>query len=309
MANPNLVHIDAALTNISVAYQNGAYIGTEALSEVKVANRSDSWHTIDEATFFSEVNDLSDGDIANPDEIDIDRDSDSYQIVDHADRGWVSDAERDNADPAIDPEAEVTEVLTNNLLLRHERRSSLLLFTSGNYASGFTGAPANGTWDDESSDPVTDINDAIDTTLGNDPLVCVMGIEVFRALQRHPDITGAFQFTKEGVMASQEMIKGYFGFSKLLVGAARYNTATKGQTQSLSRIWGKHCAIYRQAPGGGLRKASFAHTITNGSRMVLKARDDMRGGGTGGTRIKVIWPYTVKQFAQKAGYLITNAVA
>jgi hypothetical protein len=308
MANPNLVHIDAALTNISVAYQNSTYIGVEALPEVKVGHRSDSWHTLDEETFFSEVNDLSDGDIADPDEIDLDRDTDSYQIVDHANRGWVSDAEKANADPAVDPEAEAVEVCMNNLLLRHERRAASLLFTSGNYASGFTSTPGT-LWDDLSSDPVTDINNAIDTTLGNDPLVAVIGIQAWRKLQVHPSILGAFQFQTSGVMASVEQVKQYFGFSKLLVGEARYNTAIKGQTQSLSRVWGKHMAIFRQSPGGGLRKSSFAHTLTNGSRMVIKARDDMRGGSTGGTRIKVIWPYAIKQFAQKAGYLFTSVVS
>src|SRR5262245_26899880 len=138
MGSSSSVHVDASLTNISQAYKNSEYIGVEAIPELKVQYRSDSWFTYAESTFFNEVNDLADDDIVDPDEIDVDRSTSSYQIIDHANRGWVSDSERENADPAINPEEDVTEVCTNNLLLRHERRASLQLFTSGNYASGFT---------------------------------------------------------------------------------------------------------------------------------------------------------------------------
>jgi hypothetical protein len=308
MANPGLVHVDAALTNLSIAYHNSEFIGTQALTELPVGKRADSWHTYDETTFMSEVNDLADGDIATADEIDLDRDTDSYAIVDHANLTWVSDAEVANADEAVDPMADAVEVGTNNLLLRHERRASLLLFATGSYATGFYSTPGT-LWDDPSSDPVGDINTAIDTTLGNDPLVAVIGIQAWRELQKHPDITGAFFGLQEGVTASEAQVAAYFGFSKLLVGKARYNTAIKGQTASYSRVWGKSMAVFRQSMTPRLKGASFAHTITTGSRQVMKIRDDKRGGSTGGTWVKTIWPYAVKQTAQKAGYLLSGVIA
>jgi hypothetical protein len=308
MANPGAVHVDAALTNLSIAYHNSEFIGTEALTEIPVGKRADSWHTYDEETFLNEVNDLSDGDTSAPDEIDLERDTDSYAIVDHANLTWVSDAEQQNADPAVDPLADATEVGTNNLLLRHERRASILLFSTGNYATNFYTTPGT-LWDDPSSDPRGDINEAIDATLGNDPLVAVIGIQAWRALSTHADITGAFFGVGEGLQASEEQVARYFGFSKLLVGKARYNTVIKGQAASYSRVWGKSMAVFRQSQTPRLKGASFAHTITNGGRQVIRIRDDRRGGGTGGTWVKTIWPYAIKQCAQKAGFLLSGVIS
>lgn len=301
------IHVDSALNNISRLYKNSLYIADMACPEVTVTKPSNVFYTYGEASMF----DWED-DVVNPrdyaSEVEQAYDTDNYSVVYHAKRAFVSDEEQAAADEGVNPLEDATELATNKVLLGREIRTANLMFTSTNYASGWTTTPTK-TWNDLASTPISDIFTAIDTTMGNEPVHAVIGIEAWRSLQKHPDITSAFNFTREGAVASPEQVASYFGLKSLSIGEARRNTAKPNQTPSYSRVWGKHMAIFRRADSPSLRTADFCRAFVFGQRQVVRERSAMRGGGTGGEWVKVTYPYDLKVVAQKAGYLLTSVTA
>ena len=300
------IHVDTALSNISVRYNNGIYVADDACPEIQVNKPSNVFFTYSESSMFD-----WDDDVVNPrdfaPEVEQGYDTDNYSVVYHAKSAFVSDEEQKAADDALSPFQDATELATNKVLLGREIRVANLMTTTSNFASGWYSTPTK-LWDDLSSDPIKDIFTAIDTTFGNEPLHAVIGIQAWRKLQAHPNITAAFNFVKEGAVASVEQVASYFGFKTLSVGESRKNTAFKGQTASYSRIWGKHMVIFRRADNPTLRTADFCRTFVFGQRQVVTERSNMRGGGTGGDWVKVTYPYDLKIVAQKAGYLLSGVV-
>ena len=303
MPSPSQLHINAALSNISIQFRNSQYIGTAVAPIVSVAKLSDVFFKYGESDYFTRVNDLAD-DKSLAQELDYSLSSDTYSCRFHANRSFVSDEEIRNADAPLDPMIDATEQLTNNILLGHEKAVADLVFNPANYGSN-TASPVT-KWDNSSSTPIANIQEAIDATLGNDPLHAVIGVEAFRALQRHPDMTAAFHFVSEGAVASPEQIARFFGFKTLSVGEARINTAIKGQPASLSRIWGDSMCVFRKPDAPSPRKAALAYTFSVGNRQVITERHSMIGGGTGGEFVKVTMNYDVKHISASAGFLISN---
>lgn len=303
MPSPSQLHVNSALSNISIQFRNNQYIGTEIAPLLSVNKMSDVFFKYGEADWFTRVNDLAD-DKSLAQELDYSVSTDSYSCRMHANRNFVSDEEVRNADAPLDPLIDATEQLTNNILLGHEKAVADLCFNPANFGSN-TASPAT-KWDNTSSTPIKQIQEAIDATLGNDPLYAAIGIDAFRALQRHPDLTAAFHFVSEGAVASAEQIARFFGFAGLYVGEARINTAIKGQPTSLSRIWGDSMLVYRRPASPGIRKAALAYTFSVGQRQVITERHNMIGGGTGGEFVKVIMNYDVKLISAQAGFLISN---
>lgn len=303
MPSPSQLHVNAALSQISVQFQNSQYIGLAVAPLLAVTKISDVFFKYGEADFFTRVNDLAD-DKSLAQELDYTLSQDTYSCRFHANRTFVSDEEIRNADQPLNPMIDATEQLTNNILLGHEKACADLVFNPANYGSN-TASPAT-KWDVSSSTPIANIQTAIDATLGNDPLHAIIGIESFRALQRHPDLTAAFHFVSEGAVASADQIARFFGFKSLSIGEARINTAAKGQPPVLSRIWGDSMLVFRKPDAPAPRKAALAYTFSVGDRQVITERHNMIGGGTGGEFVKVTMNYDVKLISASAGFLISN---
>jgi len=120
MPTPSQVHIDTALTNLSVAYRNPAFAAELIAPAVAVRRQSDRYYIVD-----SERESLrAQKDLRAPgteaDEVNFSLSSDAYFCAGHALESVIPDEERENADPAIQPEMDRTEFLTEKILLNEE---------------------------------------------------------------------------------------------------------------------------------------------------------------------------------------------
>ena len=120
MPEATQVHIDAALTNVSVAYKNTAFIADELAPVVGVRKQFDRYfiHDAEREVFRSTDDKRAPGAEAN--EIDFALSTDSYAAEDHALTSVIPDEERDNADPPFQPNIDRTEFLTDKILLNKE---------------------------------------------------------------------------------------------------------------------------------------------------------------------------------------------
>ncbi|HBF33017.1 TPA: hypothetical protein DDW35_00500, partial [Candidatus Sumerlaeota bacterium] len=113
MPEVSQVHVNAALTNLSVAYRNPAFISDLIAPAVAVRKQQDRYFIYDAAReAFRSTNDLrAPGTQAN--EVDFALSTDSYYCEDHALVSVIPDEERENADPVIQPEIDRVEFLSD----------------------------------------------------------------------------------------------------------------------------------------------------------------------------------------------------
>ena len=101
MPDPTTVHIDAALTSVSVAYQNNEFIAELVAPTVPVRKQSDRYFVLDpDHSAQRETLDYR-APGAEAREVDFALSSDSYYCEDHALETAIPDEERDNADLAV----------------------------------------------------------------------------------------------------------------------------------------------------------------------------------------------------------------
>jgi hypothetical protein len=142
------------------------------------------------------------------------------------------------------------KALTETFWFSHEFEARDLVFTAANYAPANTRVAATTDMlDNSDNEPIKIIQTLIDTPL-IPPNALVMGLAVWRPLQRHPQMVSAIKAvlgTRAAVsgQVNQDEVAAFFGLKQVLVGKQRTNDANPGQTASYSRIWGKHLAAIR----------------------------------------------------------------
>ena len=142
------------------------------------------------------------------------------------------------------------------------------------------------------------------------PNICVLGQAAWTKLRRHPKLVQAVKGTAQGAgMISRQEFADFFELQQLLIGAGFANTAKKGQTASLSRVWGKHCAlIYRDRAAGPQAGTTFGFTAAFGDKFAGTI-DEQRVGLGGSQRVRVGERVKEVICATDLGYFFQNCVA
>ncbi|MCA0303484.1 MAG: major capsid protein [Proteobacteria bacterium] len=211
----------------------------------------------------------------------------------------------------IDPEMIATQYLTNLIQLGREIRVAGLVFNSASYNAGNV-STLSGTsqWSDTAnSDPVKAILSGLDQPIVR-PNIGVFGQATYSALRSHPKVVQAIRGTAQGAgIVSRREIADLFELQDVYVGAGFVNNAKKGQTTSMSRVWGKHAAfIYRDRAAGPQAGVTFGFTAEFGTKFAGSLSDE-RLGLTGSTIVRV--GERVKEIvcAPDVGLYFQNAVA
>lgn len=305
MPSRSQVHIDAALTNLSIAYRNAEYIADQVVPVVPAAKDSDKYYVYGKENFNLENTRRKPDAKAN--QVTRSLSSEAYVTERHALRDFVTDDEIQNSDPALDPFGDATTSLTDRLLLRREYDAASLLFSAANM-SGYTAAlSGTGQWSHASSDPVQAVEAqrlAIIGRTGKRPNKLVIGPEVFSALKGNPAIRDRVKYSMKEVI-TLDLLAQLFEVDKVVVGNATYNTAKEGQATSLSFIWGKYVLLGFINDKVGLKDLSLAKTFQS-KKLVVKRYTE---NGLEGEWVEVEEKRDQKLIAPAAGYLWSAAVA
>lgn len=304
--------IQPHLTAIALAYRNSRLIADQVLPRVPVGAQEFKYlkHTL--ADSFTLPN-TKVGRASRPNEVEFTATESTSATQDYGLDDPVPQADIDNAPVNYDPLGRSTEVLSELIALDREKRAADLVFASANYAAANT-STLTGTaqWSDAVSDPIKAIMDALDGMVMR-PNIMVLGRAVFSTLIRHTKVIAATYplggNASAGGLASRQALAQLFELEDVLVGEGWLNTAKRGQTATMARVWGKHCSlIYRDSLADASRGTTFAFTAEFGSR-VAGSIIDPNIGLRGGTRVRV--GESVKELitANDLGYLFVNAVA
>jgi len=311
MPDISMVHIDQALTQVSIAYRNLQYVADAVFPVVPVSKQSNKYFIYSKDNFRTLDDARRPGARAN--EIEWTLSTDTYYCEGHALAQAIPDELRANADQAIDVDVDTTEVLTDLVYLQRE----ILVASKATDSSVITqSATLSGTsqWSDyTNSDPITAIEDQKATILkqiGHLPNSILVSYPVFKALRNHPKIIDRFKYSQVGVV-QPDHLKSVFNVDNFYVGAAIKNLAKEGAADNLDYIWGKNALLFYRPPVAGRRTVSLGYEFTlllgsdTGGFLVKRYRDEARTADV----VEVQLYYDAKIVAPSAAYLWLSAVA
>lgn len=322
MPNPthNSVHIDTALTNISVAYMQSAdnFIADKVFPFVPVQKQSDKYFKYKKGSFFRDEAQLR-APATESAGGGFKLGTDSYFCNKWA---YHKDVDREtilNADAGIDPFRDANEFVMNSLLIRRERLWNAEFMKTGVWATDVVGNTNFAYWDDEAaSDPSDDFKVARIAMLkstGREANTLVVGYEVHEALKRHPLIAANFKYTG-ATSITEAMIAQYLGIQRYFVSKSIYTASdeTLDDTPVMSFVTGKDALLCYSAPNASLLQPTAGYTFgwagMSGlnnmgiatKRIPMPLKDDAE-------RVEVDMAFDLKLVAADMGYFFSGAIS
>ena len=257
------VHVDAILTNISVAYfqQNQNFIATRVFPVVPVSKQSDKFFTYtkndwfrDEAQRRADATESAGGG--------YNLSTDSYQADVYAFHKDIGDQTRANADAPINVDREAAEFVTSRIALKMETQFVSNFFTTSIWGTDST--PTNLWSDYTSSDPIGDIETGkrtILSTTGYEPNTLVLGYDTFIQLKNHPDLVDRIKYTSSNVL-TEDVMASLFGVPRVMVAKSVKATNNEGATQAYAFNYGKNALLTYAAPSAGLLQPSGGYIMS-----------------------------------------------
>jgi len=343
MATISEVHVDRVLTSISVQWRNPEYFADLFYPQIPAELRSDKYFvykqedTIGRGTLGYDGRPASlraPGALAREDTMSMS--TTSYLAEEYSRREFIADSTQQHADIPLDMAVDVTEQLTDRLLLDKEVYAASKLTDTHLYPATYsktlvTGGSAvgDGFWSEYAnpySSPIYNFEQAalkVAKGVFRYPNKMLVTLEAAHILANHPLIVERYKYvSREGV--SNINLPPLLAGMQTFVGITQKNSAKEGQTFAATSVWQTAasktvCICWWDNPAtAGVRSLHFGKTFsvpdqTTGIRgpHVRKYRDDPRKGWW----IEVADTYDLRFVAVDstgdtlAGYLLVDLVA
>ena len=273
MANPtqSQVHVDAILTNASVAYIQSAdnFIANKVFPIVPVDKQSDLYFKYTKEDWFRDDAQVR-ADGAEAAVAGYGLTTDNYYADVYAVKKAIGDQLMANFDSPLDPLRDGAKFTAQLILNRMEAQFVSDFIQTGVWGTDYTGVsgtPSTGEfkqWSDlANSDPIQDIEagkTAILSTTGFEANKLVLGYEAYSVLRNHPDIIDRVKYTGRDVPDTQYLAQ-LFGLDEVLVAKSVKNTAKEGQTGAFDFTFGKSALLVHSAPNPGLLMPSAGYSF------------------------------------------------
>ena len=244
-----VAHNNTTLSNISIQYKNDDYIGLDLMPLVPVNHKSDDFIVYSKRDRLAGPDDsMSKRSRAN--EINESRSLSTYSCKDYALMNYVDNETLRDEDAPLDEEADLIDAVNDVLALKREQRIAAIMTTGANFGGNTAALSGTDQWDNAAN---TNIIQTLQNGIaalyngnGASDIVGYTSLDVYNVMSRSTTLRGLFNYVEDG-LATPDRIARYLGLSKLLVGAARQDTANEGQAAAYSRIWGKTFGVVRVA--------------------------------------------------------------
>ena len=317
------VHVDAALTNFSIAYLQDAadFVADQVFPIVPVEHKSDKYFVWAKDAFMRRGGRIAPFGQEAP-RGGFSLSNDNYSIETWR---WAFDLLPDiraNADPGVNMEQAASEFVMRGLLIEREVNWGTAFFTAGVWGTDVVAGTDYAAWDDPAnSDPIADIatgRKAIKKNTGYLPNTLVVGFSVHEALKRHPLIVDRIKYTTSESV-TQAIIARYLEIDRYLVAQSVQATNPEGETITTDFILGNHALLVYSAPAPNLMAHSGGYTfvwsrLTGMNNLgVATVRYPMPHLGTTANgvveRIEGQYAYAHKLTGSDLGYFFENAAA
>lgn len=316
------VHIDTALTNISIAFvqDQSQYIFSKVFPVIPVDHQSNKyWVWPKNEWLRDEAKKRADASESAGSGFTVSQDSYFCHVwAFHKDLGSQV---RANADGGLNLERAATQFVTSRLLLRQEIQWATDFFTTGIWGTDYTGvaaAPAGNQFlqfNDAASDPFQEferVREGIVSVTGFEPNTMVMGRQVWKYLKNHPDYVDRIKST-QGSKFTLEAFKDFVEMDNVYVAKAIKATNNEGATAAYSFVHGKAIWIGYVAPNPGPMVPSAGYTFSwtgvSGSVGATIGVDSFEDRKTKSVRYEAEVAFANKVTAPELGAFMSSAVA
>jgi len=281
LPTPKDVHVDALLTNISIAAKNTKYIVDQIFPIVPVMKQSDIVPKFPRSHWFRNTAKMrAPGALSARGGFAVDA-SDTYFCKEYAFGFEIPDELRANADAGWDLDRQATAFVTDKIAMARELQFASNKFTTSVWGSDKTGGSDFTAWSTyATSSPLIDIETYKDTVeangMGIEPNVFVMGKQVWIVLKWHPDVIDTLYKGSISGLVTEQMFAQLTGFEKVLIGRALYTTSPEVATTaygttgagtdnetlvSYTRVWGKNALMLYVPASPSLLEAAAGYTF------------------------------------------------
>lgn len=300
------VHIDRALTNVSIAYKNEYYIADQILPSLPVDKRSDKYFIYDKSTFLRNTaldNNNKPLSLRRPKahaaEIDYSLSNDSFYCQEYALSELVADAEKAYQDSPLSAEIDSVEFLTERLKLDNEIMAAKLVGDASNYPTAnkvtLTTGGSGTSWAQyasSNSKPLNNIRDGkvqVRKGVMRNANTLMMTTDVAMYLADHPDIKDLIKYTSKDALTVSGLPAVVRGL-QVIEGDAQRDSSAEGATFSGTNVWqdsggNSYALVLYVGKDTGPKTMHFGRTFeapddTTGKRgwSVRKWRDEPRKG-------------------------------
>lgn len=318
------LHINAPLTNVSIAYLQSAstYIADKVFPKVPVKKQSDlywkysksDWRRTDVARRAPSTETPGVGWNVT---------TEQYFAHVYGVHKDIDDQLRSNADSNFNLDRDATEFITNQLLLKRDLDWNDKYFKSGVWNTDYAGGTDFSKWSEAGSDPIGDVQKWIidfRKLTGFAPNIMVLGAHTMSALKQHPDIIDRIKYTQRGIV-TEDLIATLFGVDELYTsyatvatGPQKLDVITQDAAASYDFITNSKAAALYYAPSSpSLMTPSAGYTFTwngylGGNSEGIKVKR-FRMEQIASDRVEAEMTYDMKVVASDLGVFIGDAVA
>jgi len=307
------VHVDAILTNMSIAYMNemDSFVASRVFPTVNVQKQSDKYFTYTQADFYrDQAKTRADGTESAGSGYGLS--TATYSSAVWALHKDIGDQVRANSDAPLDPDMDATRFLTHQMMIRQERDWASNFFTTGVWDTDSTPSTL---WSASGSDPIGDIEAGKNTILSDTGYLAntlVLSYNTYSILKNHTDFVDRFKYTSADSIGPELMAR-LLEVDRVLVMKGVYNSAAEGATASYAQIGDKDALLCYVAPQAGLMTASagynFVWTGVGGGLGTSTAVSRFRMDHLRSDRLEIESAWDFKVVGSPLGYFFSNAVA
>lgn len=291
---------DKFLTGLAVRYSNNELVGGQFLPEYAVARESDKYRIFRKDGFFKGAPRKADGAITE--EATLVYDEGTYSAYERAIKDIVTDRAVQNADAPVRPKVDVTNFLTEKVLLSEEiDQWALICGTSGlgSSATYYANLTSTSAWISGTNPDILDnLKTAIVTiskAIGKRPNLIGLTTEVSESIAQDSVIREILKYHTTN-MITGNALPATLRNMKVVIADGLWNSADEGQTATYEYIIKYHVVMAYVDPRNPL---TLGRTFVSKNFKVVRWRDDDREGEF----IKVNKVYAPKLTSLSSGYM------
>lgn len=300
----NQLHIDKLLSNVSGKYSNAEYIHDKIFPMLPVSKSTDKIRLY---TRNIRLQETLRSEKARARQFSFEMSNTAYSLEHHALKDYIGQDEMEDNDVG-DLRADVTENLTDAILLRKENDFAALFATSSNWSNNLTLAAANA-WSANTtvSNPIPVMDTAAGVVLkqsGKKVNVGIIPHDGFIAAKNHVSVIDRVKFTSQVV--DKDVIASLFGLPELHVPAAQVDSSAEGIAESLGDMYVNNAWVGYRAPSPGLKQVSAGYMLQRkgqGGLFVRRWIDEERDMAQA---VEVNCKYQFRIIMSLAGFLIKD---
>lgn len=338
MPDISSVHIDRALTNLSIAYRNADFVADEVSPVLPVDIRSNKYFVYSKEAFLRGAGINAGGQpmsvrrpTAEAAEVDYQLSTDAYLCEEFALSELVPYENVQTADAPLQPFQDATETLTDRLMLDNEIMVATMAMNAANFSSGNKATLTTGgsgtswaSYTSANSLPFTNLSsakNAIRSAALRVPNNIVLNYQVAEILSNHPAYIDRYKYTSPET-ATKSGLNPVIRGLRVIEGSAVKATNAEGATFSSGDVWvdsGANAAalVFYRSEQVGPKSLHFMRTFeapdaVSGARGYVTKRFELPSRSSAKIQVSTTRAYkgvaldASSKFA--AGYLILSAI-